>query len=74
MTTAHTRIFTDVDLDSEGESRGYLRLPLAVHTMSDGDAGYGYTGIPIVSLRNGDGPTVLLMAGNTATSTRARWW
>ncbi|ASQ91835.1 succinylglutamate desuccinylase/aspartoacylase family protein [Streptomyces sp. 11-1-2] len=64
MTTAHTRIFTDVDLDAEGESRGYLRLPLAVHTTSDGDAGYGYTGIPIVSLRNGDGPTVLLMAGN----------
>ncbi|MFE3141042.1 succinylglutamate desuccinylase/aspartoacylase family protein [Streptomyces scopuliridis] len=64
MTTARTRISTDVDLDSEGESRGYLRLPLAVHTTSDGDAGYGYTGIPIVSLRNGDGPTVLLMAGN----------
>ncbi|MFE2449201.1 succinylglutamate desuccinylase/aspartoacylase family protein [Streptomyces melanosporofaciens] len=64
MTSARTRIFTDIDLDAEGESRGYLRLPLAVHTTSDGDAGYGYTGIPIVSLRNGDGPTVLLMAGN----------
>ncbi|AQW56312.1 succinylglutamate desuccinylase/aspartoacylase family protein [Streptomyces violaceusniger] len=64
MTSARTWIFTDIDLDAEGESRGYLRLPLAVHTTSDGDAGYGYTGIPIVSLRNGDGPTVLLMAGN----------
>lgn len=64
MTTTRTRIFTDIDLDAEGESRGYLRLPLAVHATSDGDAGYGYTGIPIVSLRNGAGPTVLLMAGN----------
>ncbi|MER6525890.1 succinylglutamate desuccinylase/aspartoacylase family protein [Streptomyces sp. NPDC001508] len=64
MTTAPTRIFTDIDLDADGETHGYLRLPLAVHTTSDGEAGYGYTGIPIVSLRNGDGPTVLLMAGN----------
>lgn len=64
MTTAHTRIITDIDLDADGESHGYLRLPLATHTTSDGDAGYGYTGIPIVSLRNGEGPTVLLMAGN----------
>lgn len=64
MSTAPTRIFTDIDLDADGEARGYLRLPLAVHTTSDGDAGYGYTGIPIVTLGNGDGPTVLLMAGN----------
>ncbi|MCV7065522.1 succinylglutamate desuccinylase/aspartoacylase family protein [Mycolicibacterium farcinogenes] len=62
--TTPTRIWTDVDLDAQGEERGYLRLPLAVHSTSDGDAGYGYTGIPIVSLRNGDGPTVLIMSGN----------
>lgn len=64
MTTTRTRIFTDIDLDADGVSHGYLRLPLAVHTTSDGDAGYNYMGIPIASLRNGDGPTVLLMAGN----------
>lgn len=64
MATERSRIWTDVDLDADGESQGYLRLPLAVHSTSDGDAGYSYMGIPIVSLRNGDGPSVLLMAGN----------
>ncbi len=57
--TSHSPITSEVDLDAEGRHAGYLRLPHSVHRSA-----YGFIPIPIVSIRNGDGPRVVLMAGN----------
>ncbi|SCB45602.1 hypothetical protein GA0061102_104932 [Rhizobium miluonense] len=59
-----SKIWSDIDLDAEGKSAGYFRLPLAVHDKSGDDVGYNFEPIPVVTLRNGGGPRVLLMAGN----------
>lgn len=56
---SHTRIWTDVDLDAEGRQEGYLRLP-----HSSNESGAGWIPIPVVTLGNGDGPRILLQAGN----------
>jgi len=52
-------IYSEVDLSREGIQQGYLRLPHSVHRSA-----YGWIPIPIASIRNGDGPTILVMAGN----------
>src|ERR1700722_11254414 len=52
-------IRSEIDLDSSGKQTGYLRLPHSVHRSA-----YGWIPIPIASIRNGDGPVVLLMGGN----------
>ena len=52
-------IRSEIDLDSNGKHTGYLRLPHSVHRSA-----YGWIPIPIASVRNGDGPVVLIMAGN----------
>ncbi|MET4043568.1 putative deacylase [Bradyrhizobium sp. RT6a] len=59
-----SKIWTDLDIDAPGKQTGFLWLPLAVHDRSGDDAGYNCEPIPIVTLRNGEGPSVLLMAGN----------
>ncbi|MFM0220919.1 succinylglutamate desuccinylase/aspartoacylase family protein [Paraburkholderia dipogonis] len=55
MSTLHN----EIDLDADGRHVGYLRLPHSVHRSA-----YGWIPIPIASVRNGDGPVVLLMGGN----------
>ncbi|MFM0644168.1 succinylglutamate desuccinylase/aspartoacylase family protein [Paraburkholderia bryophila] len=55
MTTLHN----EIDLDADGRHVGYLRLPHSVHRSA-----YGWIPIPIASVRNGEGPVVLLMGGN----------
>lgn len=57
--TADSPISSEVDFDAEGKQQGFLRLPHSVHRSA-----YGFIPIPVVSLRNGDGPRVVLMAGN----------
>jgi len=52
-------ITCDVDLDAVGKHAGNLRLPHSVHRSA-----YGYLPLPVVSIKHGSGPTVLLMAGN----------
>lgn len=52
-------IHCEVDLDAPGKQAGFLRLPHSVHRSA-----YGWIPIPIVTVANGDGPTVLLIAGN----------
>lgn len=52
-------IGTDIDYDREGFQCGSLRLP-----HSHDRSGYGYIPIPIVVLKRGEGPTVLLTGGN----------
>jgi predicted deacylase len=54
-----TRIFTDVDYERDGKQVGWLYLPYSVTRSA-----YGNLAIPAAVIRNGDGPSVLLMAGN----------
>jgi predicted deacylase len=49
----------EIDLAREGKQTGYLRLPHSVHRSA-----YGWLPMPIASIRNGAGPTILIMAGN----------
>lgn len=55
---AKSRIQLDISLDEDGKYAGYARLPHSVTRSA-----YGWLPMPIVSIRNGDGPKVLLMAG-----------
>ena len=52
-------ISSEIDYEAEGKQTGYLRLPHSVHRSA-----YGWIPIPIVQIKNGEGPTILLMAGN----------
>ncbi|MBM3503969.1 MAG: deacylase [Alphaproteobacteria bacterium] len=54
-----TRIHCEIDLARDGKQVGYLRVPHSVHRSA-----YGWLPVPIVSIRNGDGPRALLLAGN----------
>ncbi len=52
-------IFSDIDYDAKGKQVDWLMLPHSVTRSA-----YGTLAIPIAVIRNGDGPTVFLMAGN----------
>lgn len=49
----------DIDLQAPGKATGFVRLPHSVHRSA-----YGWIPIPIVSIVNGPGPRVLMVAGN----------
>lgn len=51
-------IVSEVDFDANGKKFGFLRLPHSVHRSA-----YGWIPIPIVTIRNGDRPTVLMISG-----------
>ena len=59
MSSDHSLIRSDIDLDAPGKQCGFLRLPHSVNRSA-----YGFIPIPIVSVRHGDGPCVLLVSGN----------
>jgi predicted deacylase len=52
-------IWTELDFDAPGKQIGRLHLPYSVTRSA-----YGMIDIPLAIVRNGDGPTALLMAGN----------
>jgi predicted deacylase len=54
-----SRIGATIDLDAPGRHAGFLKVPHSTH-----ESAYGWIPVPIVTLANGEGPTVLLMAGN----------
>jgi len=54
-----TNIFTDVDYDRDGKQVDWLYLPHSVTRSA-----YGTIAMPIACIRNGEGPSMLLMAGN----------
>ena len=54
-----TRLASEVPFDLDGAHRGFVRLFHSVH-----ESAYGFIPIPIVVLRNGEGPTALLISGN----------
>jgi uncharacterized protein len=55
---AATKIWTRVDYEKDGKQIGWLNLPHSVNRSA-----YGNIAIPITVIKNGKGPTVLLMAG-----------
>jgi len=59
MSVYQTTLYTDVDFERDGKQTGRLRLPNSVTRSA-----YGVVPIPIAVIRNGDGPTLFLMAGN----------
>ena len=48
-----------IDLSAQGKQVGHLALPKITNT-----AGWASTFVPIAQVANGDGPTVLVLAGN----------
>jgi predicted deacylase len=56
--TAKSRLIPEVDFDKPGAQYGFVRLFHSVHRSA-----YGYIPIPIVVLKNGEGPTVLFVSG-----------
>ncbi len=59
MTAKPSPIRADIDLDAPGKRVGHLRVPHSTH-----ESAYGWIAIPIAVIRGGDGPSVLLTAGN----------
>ena len=57
--SAVSRLSADIDLHAEGKATGFVRVPHSVHRSA-----YGWIPIPIVRIKNGDGPNVLMQAGN----------
>jgi uncharacterized protein len=57
--TQASRLRPDVPFDVDGRHHGFVRLFHSVH-----ESAYGFIPIPIVVLRNGEGPTAFLMSGN----------
>jgi len=55
----HSKISTSIDYDRDGKQVGYLQLP-----HSTNESGWGSLLIPLVVVKNGDGPTVLFTGGN----------
>jgi predicted deacylase len=56
---ALSRVWTDLDFARDGKQAGALHVP-----HSTDFSAYGTVAIPVVCIRNGDGPTALLTAGN----------
>ena len=59
MPTLRSRLTPEIDLDGTGKQTGFLRLPHSVHRSA-----YGWIPIPIAAIGDGNGPRILLMAGN----------
>lgn len=57
--SSFTQVHCEVDLDRDGRHGGFLRVPHSVHRSA-----YGWVPVPVVSVRNGPGPVVLLLGGN----------
>ncbi len=56
---ARSRLFLELDLAKDGRQTGFIRVPHSVHRSA-----YGWLPIPVACIKNGDGPRVLMMAGN----------
>src|SRR3981189_4001849 len=53
-----SRLSADIGLLADGKATGFVRVRHSVHRSA-----YGWIPIPIVRIRNGDGPSVLMQAG-----------
>ncbi len=59
LQAARSRLIPEVDFNAQGRQTGFIRLFHSVHSSA-----YGFIPIPIVVLRNGEGPTALFVSGN----------
>ena len=59
MATGRYGAWSDVDLEADGKQVSYLHVPHATTRSA-----YGVVDIPMTVIRNGAGPSVLLMGGN----------
>jgi predicted deacylase len=57
--TDPSRLYSEVDFNQDGRQTGFIRLFHSVHSSA-----YGFIPIPIVVIRNGEGPTALFVSGN----------
>lgn len=55
----HTGLFHTIDFDADGRILDHLGVPFSVDRSP-----YFHVKVPVARIRNGDGPSVLLMAGN----------
>ncbi|WP_321897271.1 succinylglutamate desuccinylase/aspartoacylase family protein [Burkholderia cepacia] len=53
-----SRIWTLIDFERDGKQSGNLRLPISTDLSA-----YGWIPIPVVCIKNGQGPTAVLIAG-----------
>jgi N-alpha-acetyl-L-2,4-diaminobutyrate deacetylase len=59
MSAVQSPVSTDIDFDKDGKQVSYLRAP-----MSSNSSAWGSLLTPIAVLKNGSGPTLLLVGGN----------
>ncbi len=59
MTDKPSPVSVDIDIHAPGPQFGHIRVPHSSH-----ESAYGWIAIPIAVLGSGDGPSVLLTAGN----------
>ena len=57
--TGKTQVWTPLDFDVDGKQCDWLRVPYSTDL-----SGYGFVPIPVISIKNGTGPTALLIGGN----------
>ncbi|POR53293.1 succinylglutamate desuccinylase/aspartoacylase domain-containing protein [Bosea psychrotolerans] len=55
----HTGLFHELDFAANGKALGYLSIPFSIDRSP-----YFQVKVPVCRIRNGEGPRVLLMAGN----------
>lgn len=56
---AVSSVYADIDLAGQGKAVGFVRVPHSVHRSA-----YGWIPIPIARIANGQGPSIVLIAGN----------
>ena len=59
MNQTESKISATIDFSADGKHLGYLSIP-----HSRNESGWGTVHLPIVSIRNGAGQTMLLTGGN----------
>lgn len=59
MSMKRSPVSTDIDFEKDGKQISYLRVPHSRNTSA-----WGAVIVPIIVLKNGDGPTVLFVGGN----------
>ena len=59
MAASEPKVGISIDIEAEGKRFGHLSVP-----HSRNESGWGALHLPVVSIRNGDGPTVVLTGGN----------
>ena len=61
---SESKVGISIDIEADGKQFGHLSVP-----HSRNESGWGALHLPIVSIRNGDGPTVVFTGGNHGDET-----